>query len=78
MPKIPIIKAKDFYRYLLKYNCRLVGVTGSHHRVANNANNRTSVVPVHSGKDLKKALFEKILKDLGIDIDDFLEFLKDN
>ena len=29
MPKIPIIKEKDFFRYILKYNCELINVTGS-------------------------------------------------
>ena len=78
MPKIPIVKAKDFYDYVLKYGCAFVDVRGSHHKVVNNSNDLTSVIPIHGGKDLKKALFSKILRDLNIDIDDFLDFMKNN
>lgn len=78
MPKIPIVKSKDFLKYLLKYNCTLVSVKGSHHKVLNLANNKISIVPVHSNKDLATGLFSKILKDLKIDIEDFLNFMKNN
>ena len=35
MPKIPIIKAKDFYKYLLKYGCEPVSIRSSHFKVRN-------------------------------------------
>ena len=76
MPKIPIIKEKDFFKYILKYNCELVSVKGSHHKVLNKINNKTSVVRIHGSNDLKKGLFAKILKDLEIDINEFIEFIK--
>ena len=78
MPKIPIIKEKDFYKYILNYNCSLVKITGSHHKIKNNINNKVSVLPIHGSNDLKKGLFAKILKDLDIDIKEFLEFMKNN
>ena len=78
MPKIPVVKAKEFYNYILKYNCKLIGVTGSHHRVKNIRNNQVSVIAIHGGRDLAPPLFAKTLKDLGIDIDDFLDFMKKN
>lgn len=33
MPKIPRIKAKDFLKYLIKYDCTEISITGSHHKV---------------------------------------------
>jgi len=78
MPKIPIIKAKDFYKYILKYNCEAIGIKGSHHRVMNPRNNQVSVIAIHGGRDLAPPLFAKTLKDLGIDIDDFLAFMENN
>jgi hypothetical protein len=33
---------------------------------------------VHGGKDLGKGLFADILSQLGIDADDFLDFMKNN
>lgn len=39
---------------------------GSHHIYYNAATNKTVVVPVHGGKDLKKGTFLTILKQAGI------------
>ena len=76
MPKIPILKAKDVLKYLIKYGCIDKDITGSHHRIYNPKNKCSSSIPVHSGEDLKKYLLPKILKDLGIDVNEFLEFMK--
>ena len=40
---------------------------GSHHLYYNPVTNKTIVVPVHGGKDLKKGTFFAILKQTGID-----------
>lgn len=40
---------------------------GSHQLFYNPETNATVVVPVHSGKDLKKGTFMAILKQAGID-----------
>ena len=76
MPKIPVIGSGQMLRHLLGYGCRLVRVRGSHHRILNPANGRLTTLPIHSGIDLSKGLFAKILKDLDIDIADFLTFIK--
>ena len=76
MPKIPIIDPKDMLRYLLTYNCKLIRVKGSHHRILNTVNGKLSTLPIHSGEDLSPGLFSRILKDLEIDINHFLDFIK--
>ena len=76
VPKIPIISAKDFLRGLLLSGCVIVSVSGSHHKVRNPVNGKTSVVPIHGGKDLKKGLFPQILKQLDIDINAFIDIIK--
>jgi predicted RNA binding protein YcfA (HicA-like mRNA interferase family) len=75
MPKLPIMKAKDFYGYLLKYGCEHVSVNSSHFKVRWPKTNRPATVPIHGGKDIGKGLFADILSQLGIDVDDFLEFI---
>lgn len=74
MPKIPIIKPKDFLAYLLKFDCNIVNVKGSHYKIVNNKNNKISVLPLHS-EDLKRGTFAGILKQLDIDIDEFINFI---
>jgi predicted RNA binding protein YcfA (HicA-like mRNA interferase family) len=76
VPKLPVIKAKDFLRELLAFGCEVVAVNGSHHKVRNVKNGKTATIPIHGGKDLKKGLFPAILKDLDIDINGFLKFIK--
>ena len=40
---------------------------GSHRIYHNPVNNKTTIVPVHGNKDLKKGTFMSILKQAGID-----------
>lgn len=75
MPKIPVIKAKDFYSFLIKYGCREISVRGSHHKIYNPNTNKTSVVSIHSGQDVDKGSFAGILSQLEIDIDEFIRFV---
>ena len=75
MPKIPIIKAKDFYNYLVKYGCIEVSVRSSHHKIHNPKNGKTSVVAIHSGKDVERGSFSGVLRQLGIDVEEFIKFI---
>ena len=43
---------------------------GSHWLYYNPITNKTVIVPVHGGKDLKKGTFFAVLKQAGIDITD--------
>ncbi|GHV07528.1 hypothetical protein FACS1894217_08520 [Clostridia bacterium] len=76
MPELPLISAKKFLALLLKYGCEEVRVRGSHHRVLNPKNGKSSVLPVHSGRDLKRGTFAGILRQLGIDSTDFILFMR--
>ncbi len=75
MPEIPVISAKHFLKTLLLIGCEEVSIKGSHHKVRNILNGKITVVPVHSNVDLKKGLFSKILKQLDIDIEEFIKVL---
>lgn len=75
MPKIPRIKAKDFFKYLLKYDCTEISIKGSHHKIKNNKNNKISIVAIHSTETLYPAMFLAILKQLEIDTDEFINFI---
>ena len=43
---------------------------GSHHLYYNPITNKTVIVPVHGGKDLKKGTFLAIVKQAGLDKND--------
>jgi mRNA interferase HicA len=76
MPKSPVLRSGDFLKRLERYGCVVVSVRGSHHKVRNPETGKTSVVPMHGGTDLKKALLAVILTQLGIDADEFWENVK--
>ena len=78
MPKLPIVKAKDFHKYLIKYGCEHVDINSSHFKVRYPKTNKPATVPIHGSKDIGKGLLADILKQLGIDVDDFLDFMKKN
>ena len=75
MPKIPIVKAKDFFKYIKKFNCTEISVRGSHHKIKNNVNGKISVIAIHSNEDLYPAMFQAILKQLDININGFIDFI---
>jgi predicted RNA binding protein YcfA (HicA-like mRNA interferase family) len=77
VPKIPVISVEAFLQAILKYGCILVHIKGSHHKVMNPVNGAVSIIPVHSGKDMAPGLFAKVLKDLNIDIADFIKSMED-
>lgn len=56
-----LIKILEQYGFLYKRS------KGSHHLYHNPLTNKTIIVPVHGGKDLKKGTFLAILKQAGID-----------
>lgn len=75
MPKTPRIPAKDFFKYLTQYGCTATTVKGSHHKIVNNKNNKVSTVAIHSSDILYPSMFLAILKQLGINTDDFIDFI---
>ena len=77
MNKLPVMSGKDFVSLLIKYGCVLISVRGSHHKLENPVNGNRTIVPVHGGKDLNKGFMLDILRNqLGIDVDDFLDFIR--
>jgi len=72
MPNVPIISAKEFCKRLEKYGCVLVGIRGSHHKIHNPKTGNTTPVSVHAGKDVSSWVFTSTLRQLGIEIEDFL------
>ncbi len=61
-----LIKILEYHGFILKRS------KGSHHLFHNPIHNKTVIVPVHGGKDLKKGTFLAILKQAGIDKTDLV------
>lgn len=62
------IKPREALNRLLKKGCVLVKNNhGSHQKIKNPANNKTTVVPIHLGKDIDDVLWKKILNELELE-----------
>ena len=62
------LKPKNALQILLKKGCvQVKNNHGSHQKIKNPANNKTTVLPMHMGKDIDDNLWKKILKELGLE-----------
>jgi len=74
--KLPVISAKKVIKALGKIGYKIVRQRGSHIRLRNNVSSNAKPITVPNHKTLKSGLLIKIIKDTGIDIDEFIELLK--
>ncbi len=71
MPKLPIISGKNLIRILTKIGYRQIRQRGSHIRLS--CPNRKSVT-IPNYKSIDRALLRKILRDIKITIEEFIDF----
>jgi len=75
MNKLPVISAKNFRGLLIKYGCILISSEGSHFKVEYPKSGRRATIPVHGNKDISRGFMKAILIQLGMDVDNFIEFI---
>ena len=75
MPKIPVLKPEEVLRALKNLGFKEVRQKGSH-KILKHKDGRITVVPIHKGRDVSPVLLKKILKDINVSVEDFLEALK--
>ena len=74
-PKLPQVKAKELTRVALKLGFEFDRQSGSHAIYYRKSDKRRIVVPIHSGKNLKRKTLFGIIKDMGLEVDKFRELL---
>ncbi|MHB1646975.1 MAG: type II toxin-antitoxin system HicA family toxin [bacterium] len=74
-PKIPHIDSKKVIRVALKLGFEFDRKSGSHEVYYRKADKRRIVVHVHSGKDIKPKTLHGIIKDMGLEVEEFLNLL---
>jgi len=68
--KLPLLSAEKLCSFLEKEGFKLIRQKGSH-RFYRHSNGKTTVVPVHPGKDIKRGLLNAILKEIDMDREEF-------
>ena len=69
------MKAEKVIKVLVKLGFIVVRQRGSH-VILKHPDGRVTVVPVHRGEELGRGILREIIKDAGIDKNEFLELLK--
>ena len=73
--KLPSLRAKQIIRALERGGFVLDRQKGSHAVMVHPTSKARTVVPVHSGETIQKALLVEIINQANLSIDDFLELL---
>lgn len=72
-PKMPVISARTMMSYLEQLGFQEIRQRGSHH-FFRHPDGRTAVVPEHAGEDLGRGIVSKILRDIELTREDFLDW----
>ena len=74
--RLPSLSANDVIRALKTAGFVVSRIKGSHYilRHSNDAG-RSTVVPVHAGRDIKRGLLRKIINDAGLTVEEFKALL---
>ncbi|MBS4015962.1 MAG: type II toxin-antitoxin system HicA family toxin [Candidatus Latescibacteria bacterium] len=73
--KLPQIKAREIIRIAKKLGFEFDRQSGSHAVYYRKSDKSRIVVPVHPGKDIKPKTLFGIIKDMGMESDEFKKFL---
>jgi len=70
--KLPLLSSKELCKLLEKEGFQCLRQKGSH-RFYRHPDGRTTVVPIHSNKDIKRGLLKGILDEIGMNREEFSE-----
>lgn len=75
MPKLPAITGDQLVKVLLRVGFAQIRRESSHVSLWREQDNQHITIPVHRGKMLGKGLLSRILKDIGLAVDDLRKLL---
>jgi predicted RNA binding protein YcfA (HicA-like mRNA interferase family) len=76
MSRYPSVQAKDFIKVITPLGYTLDRQKGSH-AIYKNSQGERVVVPIHSGKDIKLGTLAAMIKDIGLEKDEFFRLLQE-
>jgi len=71
MSKLPTFNGLEIIKKLEKIGFISIRQKGSHVFVKHKKDDRTTIIPIHKGKDIDRSLLSKILRDLEISPEEF-------
>ncbi|MBA3483812.1 MAG: type II toxin-antitoxin system HicA family toxin [Pirellulales bacterium] len=76
MPRLPTVCARDAIRAFSAAGFVHVRTSGSHVYMKKEGHVTPVVIPSHAGTDLKPGLLRSQIRNAGLTVEQFLEFLK--
>ena len=73
MSILPILVARVVIQKLMRAGFKLVYIKGSHYFFRHPISNRITTVPFHGGKNIGRGLLNKIIKQTGLTIKQFID-----
>ncbi len=70
--KLPLLSAKEVCKFLEKEGFVAIRQKGSH-KFYRHPDGRTTVVPIHSNKDIKRGLLKGILEEIHMSREEFFK-----
>ncbi len=74
MPRHPRLRGRELIAALRRAGFAVKRIKGSHHFLQH-SDGRATVVPVHSGEQIGPGLFNRILRDADLTVEEFLDLL---
>ncbi len=75
--KLPLLSAKELIKILNKMDFKVIRQRGSHVYLRHH-DGRSTVVPLHAGKDIGRGLLKRILSEIDVSREIFFAFVKEN
>jgi|TARA_Y100000031_G_C8116199_1_gene335993 predicted RNA binding protein YcfA (HicA-like mRNA interferase family) len=75
--KLPLLTAKELIKILNKLGFEPIRQRGSHVYLKHK-DGRCTVVPLHAGKEIGRGLLKRIINEIDISREDFIESIKKN
>ena len=76
MSKLPIVSAKELEKVLLKLGFVISRQKGSH-KFYKHTDGRYTTIPHHPGEDISRPLTRAILRQIELDVDEYIRLLND-
>ncbi|MBW2975520.1 type II toxin-antitoxin system HicA family toxin [Candidatus Woesearchaeota archaeon] len=73
--KLPLLNAKELCRILGTLGFQEIRQKGSH-KYFRHPDGRTTVIPMHPGRDIGRGLLRRILNEIQINREEFLKLIK--
>lgn len=75
MPKLPVVKADQLLKTLLKLGFEKHHQAGSHIQLKH-ADGRRTTIPYHPKQEIRKGTLKSIIDDINLTVEEFIAVLK--